>query len=173
MTAYGRPFKILIHVHNNNLVHFRILLVNTDVLLLLHANHAFSPHSESAQQTKHFFYLPSHDQTRGFVADLVDHSSVSSTQLTYGVKILILQLPNLSFLGEKGFQSFPLLLVQVQLTQFLLQGLEVGSVRRRQLVQQGLIHRQEHLTTPLKWWSMGAKFYSSSEHRKQLCTFSL
>lgn len=66
------------------------------------------------------FHLPGHDQTRGFVADLVDHSSVSSTQLTYGFKILILQLSNLGFLGEEGFQSFPLLFIQVQLTKFLL-----------------------------------------------------
>lgn len=66
------------------------------------------------------FHLPGHNQTRGFVADLVDHSSISSTQLTYGVKILILQFPNLGFLGEKGFQSFPLLFVQVKFTQFLL-----------------------------------------------------
>lgn len=47
------------------------------------------------------------------MADLVYHSSVSGPQLTYGVKVLILQLPDLSFLGEEGFKSFPLLLVQI------------------------------------------------------------
>ena len=36
------------------------------------------------------FHLSGHDQTRGLVADLVDHSSISSTQLTNGVKIIIL-----------------------------------------------------------------------------------
>lgn len=61
-------------------------------------------------------HLPSHDQPRGLVTDFVDHSSISSTQLAYWFKIFIFQLPNLSFLGEEGFQAFALLFVQVQLT---------------------------------------------------------
>lgn len=65
-------------------------------------------------------HLASHDQARGLVADFVDHSSISSTQLAYWFEIFILQLPNLSFLGEEGFQAFALLFVQVQLPEFLL-----------------------------------------------------
>lgn len=68
----------------------------------------------------HHPHLASHDQARGLVADFVHHSSISSTQLAYWFKIFILQLPNLGFLGEEGFQAFALLLVQVQLPEFLL-----------------------------------------------------
>lgn len=56
-------------------------------------------------------HLPSHDQARGLVADFVDHPSVSGTQLAYGFEIFVLQLPNLSFLGEEGLQTFALLFI--------------------------------------------------------------
>lgn len=64
------------------------------------------------------------------MTDFVDHSSISSTQLTDGIKVLVFQLTDLGFLGEEGLQSFPLLLIQVQFAQLLLQGLQVGSVTR-------------------------------------------
>lgn len=63
------------------------------------------------------------------MADLVDHPSVSGAQLAYGFEVLVLQLPDLGFLGEEGLQAFALLLVQVQLAQFFLQSLEVGPAR--------------------------------------------
>jgi len=65
------------------------------------------------------------------VADFVHHSTVSRTQLADGVKVVIFQLSDLRLLREEGLQTLPLLLVQVQLSQLLLQGLKVRPVRVR------------------------------------------
>lgn len=61
------------------------------------------------------------------MAHFVDHSSVPSTQLTDGLKVVILQLTHLSLLGEEGFETLPLLLIQVQLPELLLQGFQIRS----------------------------------------------
>lgn len=64
-------------------------------------------------RAKHILYLSGHNQSGGFVAHFVDHSSVPGTQFTDGLKVVILQLTHLSLLGEEGFETLPLLLIQV------------------------------------------------------------
>lgn len=83
--------------------------------------------SKNRTRAKHTLYLSSHNQSGGFVAHFVDHSSVPSTQLTDGLKVVILQLTHLSLLGEEGFETLPLLLIQVQLPELLLQGFQIRS----------------------------------------------
>lgn len=78
-----------------------------------------------------FFWLPhlsSHDQAGWLVGDLEHHTTIASTQLTDLLKIVILQFPHLLLLGKKGLKALPLLLIQLQLLQLLLQGLQVGPV---------------------------------------------
>lgn len=65
--------------------------------------------------THHILYLSGHNQLGGFVAHFVDHSSIPSTQLTDGLKVVVLQLTHLSLLREEGFETLLLLLIQVQL----------------------------------------------------------
>lgn len=61
------------------------------------------------------------------MGDLEDNASVACTQLADLLKIVILQLSDFLLLCQKGFQALPLLLVQLQLLQFLLQRLQVCS----------------------------------------------
>lgn len=75
--------------------------------------------------------LPRHNQTGGSMWDLEDDASVARTKLTDLLEIVVLQLPHLLLLCQKGLQTFPLLLVQLQLLQLLLQGLQVCSYTER------------------------------------------
>lgn len=70
-------------------------------------------------------YLPRHNQPRGSVGDLEDNPSVPCAQLADLLKVVILQLSHLLLLRQEGLQAFPLLLIQLQLLQFLLQSLQV------------------------------------------------
>lgn len=72
---------------------------------------------------KYSAYLPRHNQTRGSVGDLEDDSSVAGTQLADLLKVIVLELAHLLLLCQKGLQTFPLLLVQLELFQLLLQSL--------------------------------------------------
>lgn len=51
------------------------------------------------------------------MTDFVDNTAIASTKLTDGVEVIIFEFANFCFLGEKSLQSFPLLLIQVQLPQ--------------------------------------------------------
>lgn len=62
------------------------------------------------------------------MGDLEHHTTVASAQLTDLLKVVILQFPDLLLLGEEGLQALPLLLIELQLLQLLLQGLQVGPV---------------------------------------------
>lgn len=62
---------------------------------------------------------------------LEDHTTIACSQLTDLLKVIILQLPNLLFLGEERLQALALLLIQLQLLQLLLQGLQVGPAPQR------------------------------------------
>lgn len=78
-----------------------------------------------------FFWLPhlsGHDQAGWLVRDLEHHTAIASTQFTDLLKVIILQFPHLLLLGKKGLKALPLLLIQLQLLQLLLQGLQVGPV---------------------------------------------
>ena len=72
-------------------------------------------------------YLSCHDQPRRPVGDLEDDTAVACAQLVDLLKVIILQLSDLLLLRQKGLQASPLLLIQLQLLQFLLQRLQVGS----------------------------------------------
>lgn len=61
------------------------------------------------------------------MGDLEDDPPVACAQLADLLEVIVLQLSHLLLLCEKGLQAFPLLLIQLQLLQFLLQGLQVGS----------------------------------------------
>lgn len=74
-------------------------------------------------------HLPGHDQAGRLVGDLEDHATVAGPQLTDLFKVIVLQLSHLLLLGEKGLKSLPLLLVQLQLLQLLLQGLQIGPAQ--------------------------------------------
>lgn len=60
-----------------------------------------------------------------------DHTTIACSQLTDLLKVIILQLPNLLFLGEERFQALSLLLIQLQLLQLLLQGFQICPARAR------------------------------------------
>lgn len=75
--------------------------------------------------------LPRHNQTGGSMRDLEDNASVARTELTDLLEIVVLQLPHLLLLRQKGLQTFPLLLVQLQLLQLLLQSLQVCPYTER------------------------------------------
>lgn len=72
-------------------------------------------------------YLPRHNQPRGSVGDLEDDPPVACTQLADLLEVVVLQLSHLLLLCQKGLQAFPLLLIQLQLLEFLLQCLQVCS----------------------------------------------
>lgn len=65
------------------------------------------------------------------MGDLEDHPSVPGTQLADLLKVVVLQLSHLLLLRQEGLQAFPLLLIQLQLLQLLLQGLQVGPEEDR------------------------------------------
>lgn len=60
------------------------------------------------------------------MGDLEDHPSVPRAQLADLLKVVVLQLSHLLLLRQEGLQAFSLLLIQLQLLQFLLQRLQVG-----------------------------------------------
>ena len=60
------------------------------------------------------------------MGDLEHHTSIAGTQLTDLLKVIILQFPHLLLLGQKGLEALPLLFIELQLLQLLLQGLQVG-----------------------------------------------
>lgn len=62
------------------------------------------------------------------MGDLEHHTSIAGTQLTDLLKVIILQFPHLLLLGQKGLEALPLLFIELQLLQLLLQGLQVGPV---------------------------------------------
>lgn len=64
------------------------------------------------------------------MGDLEHHSTIASTQLTDLLKVIILQFPHLLLLGKKGLKALPLLLIELQLLQLLLQSLQVGPVTK-------------------------------------------
>lgn len=67
------------------------------------------------------------------MGDLEHHSTIASPQFTDLLKVIILQLSHLLLLGQKGLKALPLLLVQLQLLQLLLQGLQVGPAQRTEV----------------------------------------
>lgn len=61
------------------------------------------------------------------MAHFINHTSVSSSQFTDMLEIIIFQLAQIGFLSEESFQTLLLLLIQIQLFQLLLQGLKIRS----------------------------------------------
>lgn len=57
--------------------------------------------------------------------DLEDHAAVASSQLADLAEVVVLQLAHFLLLREERLQTLPLLLVQLQLLQLLLEGLQV------------------------------------------------
>ena len=73
-------------------------------------------------------HLSGHNQAGWLVGDLEHHTTIASTQLADLLKVIILQFPHLLLLGQKGLKALPLLLIELQLLQLLLQSLQVGPV---------------------------------------------